>query len=212
MKDPHNRSEYDTVPDTPEERPSTSDDNGTPTKPARKNKKSGAYYYVETDEKTLAERSFIRTVLTVIALMLQVSVLCLPQEGLAFVTERYPSYAFAYMFAVFVFIGISVGVLILIFTRYKFVKRIPVEYAPKHGFKRRAFFGAELYIAANAVIAGMELSFVCFEYDGYGLAGVLLAFFALAAAVCARQVTHATLKSAALVPATQESENNADKQ
>ena len=110
------------------------------------------------------------------------------------------------MIAVFVLIGIAVWFIIMNMTRYKFLKRIPKEYAPRNGFKNRAFFGNELYIAINALIVVFEIAFLCFSYDGIGLVGMFLSALALAAAVAARQVTHYALKDAALVPASEVNE------
>lgn len=167
----------------------------------KKQRYSGAYYYIDTDEKKLAEQAFIRTILTVIAFMLQVVVLLMPQGGLEYVTKNIPSYAYAYMWLVFVMLGISVWIIIMNMTRYKFRKRIPKETAPRNGFKHRAFFGAELYIVANAVMLILELSFVCIHYDGVGLGAMFVCAAALGCAIAARQVTHLAYKNAALVPA-----------
>ena len=211
MKNPHDKSEYeqmDRAPMQSEEKNSPEPANAPEAQNAKapvqnKSKKSGAYYYVETDENKLSELAFIRTILTVIALMLQIVVLCLPQGSLEYVTLTYPSFAFCYMLAVFVFIGIAIWFIIMNATRYKFLKRIPKEHAPKNGFKNRAFFGNELYIAINAAILVFEISFLCFKYDGIGLVGMFLCALALAAAVAARQVTHYALKTSTLIPASE---------
>lgn len=169
--------------------------------PERQNDGSGAYYYVETESQKLSEFSFARTTLTIIALLLQLVVLCLPQGSLEYVTLAYPSLAFCYMIAVFAFVIASVWIIVMNATRYKFLKRIPVSRAPRGGFARRAFFGNELYIAFNALIAVFEITFLCFKYDGVGLAGMFVCVLALAAAVAARQVTHVALKNSTLIPA-----------
>lgn len=217
MKNPHNESEYTKVENDGAETPvensvaenspeQTDTETNISTEPEVKQKKekkpkfSGAYYYTDTDESKLAEKAFIRTILTIIAFILQVVVLMLPQGGLEYVTNTYPSYAYVYMWLVFVMLGISVWIVIMNMTRYKFKKRIPKEYAPKNGFARRAFFGAELYIAVNAVMVALELSFVCIHYDGFGLGGLFITAAALAAATVARQVTHLTFKNAELIP------------
>lgn len=218
MKNPHDKNEYKTVDDVSTEQPpseeSPEDGVVVPTDGAgknkkRRNKKSGAYYYVEGDEKTLAERSFIRSTLTVIALMLQIVILMLPQNGMAYVLDHSPSYAYVYaMFTIIVTGGVSIWLMVMNFTRYKIVKRIPVEYAPKKGFSRRAFFGAELYMAVNAVMFVFELSFICCEYNGAELACLFMSAAALAASVAARQVTHLTLKNAQLVKASDDTDQN----
>lgn len=171
-------------------------------KPAKRKKPkfSGAYWYTATDEAKLAEQSFIRMLLTVIAFLLQVVVLLFPQGGLEYITNNIPSYAYVYMWVVFVFIGVAIYVNVMNFTRYKLIKRIPVERAPKNGFKRRSFFGAELFVIVNALLFVIELSFVCISFDGWGLAGMFVALIATAASVWARQVTVITLRSAELIP------------
>ena len=133
----------------------TAETDKLPDMPAKKQKKkklSGAYYYTETDEAQLAKASFNRTLAAVIALLLQIVVLMLPQGGLEYVTRELPSYAYAYMWAVFVMLIASVYVIVMNMTRCKLKKRIPKEYAPRRGFKRRTFFSSELYIAVNALI------------------------------------------------------------
>lgn len=170
-------------------------------KKAKKPKFSGAYYYVEGDAQEIIKNGFIRTLFSILAFLLQCVVLLFPQAGLEYVTNNYPSYAFTYMFLVFVFLGTSIYVMIMNFTRYKFVKRIPKERAPKSGFKRFVFFGTELYMVFNAVLFMIEISFVCFKYDGWGLAGVFVSALAAGCAVGARIYTHNTLKNSTLVPA-----------
>lgn len=167
----------------------------------RKNKFSGDYYYIDTDRETLAKNSFIRTLLTVIALMLQIVVLLLPQGGLEYITENIPSYAYIYMWSVFVMLAVSIYNIIMNFTRYKFDKRIPKERAPRRGFKNRTFLGTELFMAVNAFMLAVEISFVCISYDGVGLAAVFVCAAALAASVLARQTALYTLRSAQLIRA-----------
>ena len=183
-------------------------DNAVAEKPERKKKPklSGAYWYCDLEDDELKKQSFIRTLLTIIALLLQLVVLVLPQGSLEYVTKNIPSYAYVYMWFVFVMLGVSIYLIIMNMTRYKLVKRIPVERAPKKGFKRRSFFGAELIIAVYAVIFVIELSFVCIHFDGFGLTGVFLSLLSVAAAVWARQVTVMTLKDATLIPAPTEEE------
>lgn len=194
MNDPHDKQNYSVVGEQPvSERPKTS-----------KKKLSGAYYYVDTDEQKLREQAFIRTVLTIIAVMLQLITLALPQGGLEYITENIPSLAYAYMWAVFVMLAIAVWLIIMNAVRYKIVKRIPVERAPKKGFANRAYFGAELYIASNAMTVVFELVFVCIHFDAVGLIAFFVCAGATVAAVFARIVTHNALKNSTLVPATPE--------
>lgn len=208
MKTPHDQSEYQKIDDAPDLEADTSeqtDAQATETQaPAKQKKKlSGAYFYVDTDEKKLAELAFIRSMLTIFALLLQMVVLCLPQGSLEYVTDTYPSVSFCYMIAVLVMIVVAIWFIIMNMTRYKNLKRIPVEYAPKNGFKKRAFFGNELYIATNALILVFEIMFLCFKYDGVGLAGMFICALALGAAVAARQFTHYALKNATLIKASE---------
>lgn len=178
----------------------TAQSENTKTRKKRSKKKySGAYYYVAASEQELAKKSFIRTILTVVGLFLQSAVLLLEQGGTKYVLERYPSYAYVYVWLVFVALGVTVYIIIMNFTRYKLAKRIPIERAPKSGFKRRAFLGHEIYMAVYAALLAVEISFVCLSYDGMGLLAVFMCAAALAAAVAARQITHLTLKNAELI-------------
>lgn len=179
-------------------------------KRAPKTKFSGAYWYVRTDEETLAKNAAIRTLLTIIAFMLQAVILAMPQGGLEYVTLHISSYAFIYMWFVFIYIGVSIYVFVMNAVRYKFLKRIPIERAPKKGFKNRAFFGTELFMGINALMLAVELSFVCISYDGFGLASVFIAAAALAASVVARQYTVITLRDSELVPAPEGENANGD--
>ncbi|MCH5166144.1 MAG: hypothetical protein J1G01_07065 [Clostridiales bacterium] len=230
MKNPHQKSEYvklqssDETPEmqsekSPDELPEASErsDLTEPIEQAdRKTKKpkfSGAYYYVDKDEEKIAENAFIRTTLTIIAFMLQLTVLLLPQDGLEYITKNIPSYAYAYMWIVLVMLGVSIWLIVMNMTRYKFRKRIPKEHAPRSGFKRTVFFGTELYIAVNAVMAVLELSFVCIYYDAVGLVSMFICVLALGAAIAARQVTYMTFKNAELIlPPEQPDENNQETQ
>ncbi len=162
---------------------------------------SGAYWFTDKSAEELQKQSAIRTMLTVIATLLQLVVLVLPQNGIGYITEKLPSYAFAYMCAVFVMLFTAVFVIIMNFYRYKLRKRIPKEYAPRRGFKRRSFFGAEALVATTAILTIMEISFVCLSYDGFGLLGVFLCALSTAAAVWARMTTVFVLKDAAYAPA-----------
>lgn len=167
---------------------------------ARK-KLSGAYWYVDKDEETLSKNAFNRSILTVIALLLQMVVLLFPQDGLKYATEHNPSLAFTYMCAVFVMLGASVYVMIMNRLRYAIAKRIPVERAPKNGFKYFVYLGTEFFTVVNALLFIFEIVFVALDFDGYGLAGVFVTAAATAAAVWARMITHLTLKSAERVEA-----------
>ncbi len=171
----------------------------------RKKKKrtlSGAYYYLEADAETLAKKSLTRTLITIVGILLQIVVLLfLPQGGLEYITYNIPSYAYVYMWAVFVMLGVSVYVVIMNHVRYKIAKRLPKEYAPKKGFKRRVFLSTEISVAMYALILAMEITFVCIRYDIFGLIAVFICAAALAAVVCARQYTWITLRNAELIPA-----------
>lgn len=172
------------------------------TKKPKKPKFSGSYYYVGKSAEELAKSSFIRTVLSVVGLLVQaVTLLFIPQGGLEYVTKNIASYAYTYMWLVFVMLAATVYIIIMQFTRYKLDKRIPVERAPKNGFKRRAFLGHEIYMGIYALLLAVEISFVCISYDIYGLIAVFMCAIALAAAVGARQITHLTLKDAELIEA-----------
>ena len=104
--------------------------------------------------------------------------------------------------------GVMIYVLIMDFVRNKIQKRIPIEHAPKHGFKRRAFLSAEIAIAINALIFVLELSFVCIHFDGIGLLGMFLTLAATGMAVWAREIEHLTLKDDELIPAPEEEISN----
>ncbi len=214
MNDPHDKNNYSKI-DDGKNAECTDDDRADPTvtaSPKRRKTLSGAYYYVELDEKKLAESSFIRTVLTVIAFMLQIVIMLLPQGSLGYVTEHFPSFAYSYaIFTVIGMLGVSIWLMPMNILRYKFAKRIPAERAPRGGFAKRAYFGAELYIAVTSVMFIFELSFVCIHYDHVGLAGMFISALSVAAAVWARQVTHLTLKNSKLISAPDlQNENSAN--
>lgn len=166
-----------------------------------KQKFSGAYYYVGTDERKLSKAAFMRNMLTVAAYILQIVPLSFPQSGAEYVTIKYPSYAYAYaLFTIVGVFGVSIWLIIMNAVRYKLIKRIPAEWTPRGGFKRRVYFGTELYIATNAIMFVFELSFVCICYDGWGLVAMFLCALATVAAVFARQITHTALKNSESVP------------
>ncbi|MCM1367886.1 MAG: hypothetical protein NC184_03635 [Roseburia sp.] len=169
---------------------------------------SGAYYYIQTDDDELAKRAFACPMLIVISFLLQLVTLIMPQGCLEYVTNNISSYAYVYVWAVFIMIITAITVIILGFTRYKIAKRIPVERAPKNGFKRRTFLGVEIYTAFTALMLVFELSFVCIHYDGWGLAAMFVCALSLAAAIVARQVYWLTLRNAELIsPDTDEKES-----
>ena len=200
MKNPHEQSEYVKVdeqsPELPQEKPEKKD----------KKKYSGAYYYVDKDEKTLATMSFVRTLLTTGAFLLQLVTLLMPgQAGAMYVSKHVASYALIFVFvAFFGMFCVSIWLMIMNQLRYKIQKRIIAEHAPKNGFKKRAYFGQELYMAILAAMTVFYLSFVCIRFDGWGLGAFFISLFSLAAAVAARQITHLTLKDAELIHASAE--------
>lgn len=199
MKNPHNKSDYVKVDaDKPQETPAP-----------KKNNLSGAYYYVDKDAERLATMSFARTALTVIAFLLQVVVLLFPEQaGAMYVSKHIASYGLLYViFTFFGMFAVSIWLVVMNQIRYKITKRIPVERAPKNGFKRRVYFGLELYMAVMAVMTAFQLSFVCIRYDGWGLGAFFVSLLSLAAAVAARQLTHLTLRDAELIPAPAEEDN-----
>lgn len=208
MKDPHDSNEYESA-TAATDGTTESDAPPQPQKAPKKKKHrfSGAYYYVDADEDKLAKSAFIRTVLTTVAAILQIAILCLPQGSLEHITNDLPSYAYLYVMTVLVYIVITIWLAVMNMTRYKFAKRIPKERAPKNGFARRAYFGNELFIAANAALTALEISFVCISYDYVTLIAVFLAALATAAAVGARQVTHLALKNSVFVPAAKDPED-----
>lgn len=172
-------------------------------KNANKRTLCGAYYYVGTDEDELKRASSTRTLLTLIAAMLQLVALVLPQYE--YVTEHMPSYAFTYaIFIIVVYLPATVYTLVINCTRYKLQKRVPVEHAPRSGFAKRTFISSEIFIAVNALSFIIELSFVCIHYNGFTLLGMFVCLLATAAAVGARILGWLTLKDAELIPAPDE--------
>ncbi len=185
-------------------KPSDADASGEKPKNRKKPKFSGAYWYIAIEDENLSRLSFTRSLLSIIAFMLQLVVLLLPQEGLAYVTYQIPSYAYCYMWAVFIMIAVAIFAIVMGFTRNKLKKRIPVEQAPKKGFKFFTFFSTELFTVMLLIIFGMELSFVCLNYDGFGLLGMFLSLASLGVQVWSRMIAHSVLKTAELVPAPEE--------
>lgn len=170
----------------------------------KKSKLSGAYWYIALDDENLSRLSFTRALLTIIAFMLQLVVLLLPQDGLAYVTNNTPSYAYVYMWAVFIMIAAAIYAIVMCFTRNKLKKRIPVERAPKRGFKFFTFPSAELFTVLLIIILGMEISFLCMAYDGFGLLGMFLCSASLGVQIWSRMIAHNVLKTAELIPAAKE--------
>ena len=216
MKNPHDKSEYVKVDESADSAETTQETN-SPQKPEKqkKQKYSGAYYYVDKDERTLATASFARTSLTIAAFLLQMITLLLPgQDGAMYVSKHVASYALIYVFVTIfgMFIG-SIWLMIMNQIRYKITKRIVAEHAPKNGFKKRAYFGQELYMAILSVMTVFYLTFVCIRFDGWGLGAFFISLVSLAAAVAARQITHITLKDAELIsaPAEQTEETTEEK-
>lgn len=221
MKNPHERSEYvkvdepentsaDSASENAEQTPAAVVNAETPKKEKKKKAKlSGAYYYVDKDEQHLATMSFARSSLTLIAILLQMVVLLFPQAGTKYVNDHVASLGLFYvLFVIFGMGCVSIWLIIMNIFRYKIQKRIVAEYAPKNGFKNRAYFGQELFMASMAIMAAFQLSFVCFKFDGWGLVGLFLCLASLGAAVAARQITHLTLKDAELISAPTEQEKD----
>lgn len=212
MKKPHDQSEYVKLDEAEAANADGATENAeTPKKEKAKAKAklSGAYYYVDKDEQHLATMSFARTSLTIIAFLLQLVVLLFPQAGTAYVSEHVASLGLFYvLFTIFGMGCVSIWLIIMNIVRYKIQKRIVAEYAPKKGFKNRAYFGQELYMASMAIMAAFQLSFVCLKFDGWGLGGFFIYLASLGAAVAARQITHLTLKDAELISAPTEQEKD----
>lgn len=200
----------ETTEQTPPSENTTTESKQSAADPAskRKSKKqlSGAYWYVDKDDETLMKNAFNRSILTVIALMLQMVVLLFPQGGLEYTTKHIPSYAFVYMWVVFLMLGTAIYAIVMNKLRYMIAKRIPVERAPKNGFKYFVYFGTELFTVINFILFCMEISFVAISFDGFGLAGVFVSAAATAAAVWARMITHLSLRNAERISAPTENE------
>lgn len=165
---------------------------------------SGAYWYSSREDAELIKNSQIRSLIHVIAFMLQIVPLALSQEWMPYVTYHIPALAYTYVWAVILTLIISLYVIIMDCVRNKIKKRIPVEKAPKNGFTKRAFFTAELDIAVNALIFVFELIFLCILFGGFGLFGLFLTAAATGLSVWARQIEHLTLRDAELIPAPDE--------
>ena len=221
MKNPHDKSEYVKLDDNaPEQSPqqdsaAAAEQNGQnvenietaeKTEKKKKPKYSGAYYYVDKDEKKLATMSFVQKSLTILAFLLQLVALIFPEQaGAMYVSKHIGSYGLFYvLFTVFGMFCVSVWLMVMNQIRYKITKRITAEHAPKKGFKNRAYFGQELYMAMLSIMAAFQLSFVCIRFDGWGLGAFFVCLASLGAAVAARQITHVTLKEAELIPAGNE--------
>ncbi|MCH5154825.1 MAG: hypothetical protein J1F71_06395 [Clostridiales bacterium] len=215
MKNPHEQSEYVKVNENGEIGETAPELQSPKEKQPEKQKKqkySGAYYYVEKDERTLATMSFVTKTLTIAAFLLQMVALLLPgQAGAMYVSKHVASYGLMYVFVtVFGMFCVSVWLMIMNQIRYKIQKRIIFEHAPKKGFKNRAYFGQELHMAVLSVMTVFYLSFVCIRFDGWGLGVFFISLVSLAAAVAARQITHITLKDAELIRNETATEQNAE--
>ena len=196
MKNPHDTSEYQKIEDEP------AGESVTPNEKSEKKPRfSGAYYYVNVDDKKLAEMSFCRTTLTIIAFMLQMAAQLFNPAGAEYALNHAPSYAYFYvLFFIFGIIGVSIWLFVMNIVRYKFIKRIPVERAPRGGFGKRAYFGAELYMAVNSLMVVFNIVFMCMSFDWQGFGAMTVTLAATAAAVGAREVTNLTLRHSDLVP------------
>ena len=202
MKNPHEQSEFVKADEVEQAPPPENNRDETP-KTQKVQKYSGAYYYVDMDDNRLAWMSFAKTTLTIAAFILQIVILLLPASdkgGAMYVSKHVASYGLLYaVFTVFGMFCVSVWLLVMNQIRYKIQKRITAEHAPKSGFKNRAYFGQELYMAVLAVMSVFYLSFVCIRFDGWGLGAFFISLASLAAAVAARQITHITLRNAELI-------------
>ncbi len=217
MKNPHDKSEYVKVDDkAPEQsqQQEAAEQDGQNVEKSEKHKMpkySGAYYYVDKDEKRLATMSLIRTSLTILAFMLQMIALTFPEQaGAMYVSNNIASYGLFYVVLLFVIFIASIWLMVMNQIRYKITKRITAEFAPKNGFKNRAYFGQELYMVLTAVMAVFQLSFVCIRFDGWGLGEFFVCLASFGAAVAARQITHVTLKNAELISAPTESTSESE--
>lgn len=206
MKNPHDKSEYVKVDDKAPEQPLSAESDGAAEQSGKVEKKktskySGAYYYVDKDEKRLATISFVRTSLTILAFLLQLVALIFPEQaGAMYVSKHIGSYGLFYVvFTVLGMFCVSIWLMVMNQVRYRIAKRIIAEHAPKNGFKNRAYFGQELYMAVLSIMAAFQLSFVCIRFDGWGLGAFFVCLASLGAAVAARQITHITLKDAQLI-------------
>ncbi|MDE7406049.1 MAG: hypothetical protein K2M89_04180 [Clostridiales bacterium] len=210
MKNPHNKSEYVKVDDkVSAEQPLSAESeaaehDGQKVEKIDEKKKtpkySGAYYYVDKPEPKLVTMSFAQKSLTIAAFMLQMVALIFPEQaGAIYVSKHIGSYGLFYVVFVFVMFVASIWLMVMNQIRYKITKRIAAEHAPRKGFKNRAYFGQELYMAVLAVMAAFQLSFVCIRFDGWGLGAFFVCLASLGAAVAARQITHVTLKDAQLI-------------
>ena len=164
-----------------------------------------AYYFIDVDPKEIAKYSLMRDLLSAGALILQaVMLFAFPTAARAFMTENYPSIAYLYIWLAIVMLAVSLYVCIMNFTLYKLNKRIPKKRAPKKGFEKRVFWGTELFIAANAVLTALEISFVCVKYDVWGVAATLVSAIATTLSVLARQASHVILRQASYIPSPDE--------
>ena len=64
----------------------------------------------------------------------------------------------------------------------------------------------KLFIAANAVLTALKISFVCVKYDVWGVAATLVSAIATTLSVLARQASHVILRQASYIPSPDEPE------
>lgn len=193
-----NETEKNTEPE--KEKTESASQNKKPAK-QKKQKYSGAYWYLQQADEDLTRLSFTRALLSIVAFMLQLVALALPQEGVKFVTYNYPSYSYGYMWVVFIMMAVAVYTIVVNFTRNKLIKRIPVERAPKNGFKFFAYIPEEIFVLVLFVLFGMEMSFVCLAFDGVGLVGMFLALISLGIQIWSRTIAVKVLRTAERIPA-----------
>lgn len=168
-------------------------------KKQKKSKFSGAYWYIAHDGEDLSRLSFTRSLLAIIAFMLQLAVLMF--QDYEYVTLNYPSYAFTYVFTVFTMAVIAIYTIVMNFTRNKLVKRIPVERAPKKGYKFFTFIPDEIFVVVLFIIFCMEVSFVIIHFDAWGLVAMFVCLASLGAQVWSRMIAHFVLKTAERIEA-----------
>lgn len=171
-------------------------------KKQKKQKYSGAYWYLQQADEDLTRLSFTRALLSIIAFMLQlVAVFMLTETESGFLLKNYPSYAYSYTFLFFITPVVAIYTIVINFTRNKLIKRIPVERAPKNGFKFFAYIPEELFVALLLVMFVMKLSFVCMAFDGLGLVGMFLALASLGTQIWSRTIAVKVLRTAERIPA-----------
>ncbi|MCH5350624.1 MAG: hypothetical protein J1F39_01470 [Clostridiales bacterium] len=170
----------------------------------KKSKYSGAYWYLQQPDEDLTRQSFIRALLTVIAFMLQlVALLLLPATVTDYLLNNAPSYAYTYVFTVFIMLVTAIYTIVINFTRNKLIKRIPVERAPKKGFKYFAYIPEELLVFVLLIIFGMNVSFVAIVFDALGLVGMFVTLVSLGMQIWSRTIAVKILRTAERIPAAE---------